>query len=386
METISTKIHDNSAVSSFHNFHDFANFTFQSPFDASRSVHTCPAALGFSFAAGTTDGPGVFDFTQNGTGAPSESNRLWYVVRGLLHAPSAQQKTCHHPKTILLDIGEMNQPYAWAPDIVDIQLLRVGQLIIIVSSGEATTMAGRRWKKAIAHDSEEKLGISDPVVLLGAPGNSYVHYIATEEEYDTQRYEGASSLHGPHTLAAHVNLTLSYLPHLAAGSDSRTPVPAGSSPPVNTNNSLNFITPVIRDGTPMGKSFGDVISSHDDGATFRPGDTVSVKFVGANPRNNPRLESTLVAVERQGPGSSDWTQVRSDADWNLVYHWNRKNTVLGTSEVTAEWLIEDDYYSAGSSGYVESGTYRIRYYGDAKKLSRKINAFEGVSPRFHVEV
>lgn len=26
--------------------------------------HTCPAALGYSFAAGTTDGPGQFDFTQ----------------------------------------------------------------------------------------------------------------------------------------------------------------------------------------------------------------------------------------------------------------------------------------------------------------------------------
>ena len=25
---------------------------------------TCPAAMGYSFAAGTTDGPGEFDFTQ----------------------------------------------------------------------------------------------------------------------------------------------------------------------------------------------------------------------------------------------------------------------------------------------------------------------------------
>lgn len=27
-------------------------------------VKTCPAALGFAFAAGTTDGPGAFDFKQ----------------------------------------------------------------------------------------------------------------------------------------------------------------------------------------------------------------------------------------------------------------------------------------------------------------------------------
>jgi len=27
-------------------------------------VHTCPPAMGYSFAAGTIDGPGAFDFTQ----------------------------------------------------------------------------------------------------------------------------------------------------------------------------------------------------------------------------------------------------------------------------------------------------------------------------------
>ncbi len=33
-------------------------------------VSTCPAAVGFSFAAGTTDGPGAFDFTQG-------DNKVW---------------------------------------------------------------------------------------------------------------------------------------------------------------------------------------------------------------------------------------------------------------------------------------------------------------------
>lgn len=28
------------------------------------SVKTCPAVMGFAFAAGTTDGPGAFDFKQ----------------------------------------------------------------------------------------------------------------------------------------------------------------------------------------------------------------------------------------------------------------------------------------------------------------------------------
>lgn len=52
-------------------------------------MQTCPAALGYSFAAGTSDGPGAFDFTQNDPGAPS--NPLWSVVSGLLRVPTAQQ-------------------------------------------------------------------------------------------------------------------------------------------------------------------------------------------------------------------------------------------------------------------------------------------------------
>ena len=31
----------------------------------------------------------------------------------------------------------------------------------------------------------------------------YTHYITTYEEYQQQRYEGASTLYGPHTLAAY---------------------------------------------------------------------------------------------------------------------------------------------------------------------------------------
>jgi neutral ceramidase len=35
-------------------------------------VKTCPAAMGFSFAAGTTDGPGAFDFKQG-------DDKVWYI-------------------------------------------------------------------------------------------------------------------------------------------------------------------------------------------------------------------------------------------------------------------------------------------------------------------
>jgi len=43
--------------------------------------------------------------------------------------------------------------------------------------------------------------------------------------------------------------------------------------------------------------------------------------------------------------------------------------------VTIEWDIEDD---------TEGGTYRLRYFGDAKSIGGKIEAFEGMGGEFTV--
>ena len=384
MDSSRTQILGSSAVKSFHVYQDLSGYIFPSPFNSS-VLSTCYAALGFSFAAGTTDGPGAFDFTQNATG-PAESNPLWKIARAFIHEPSAEQKACQAPKDILLDAGAVTLPYAWAPNIVDIQVFRVGQLLIIVSASEATTMSGRRWKDTIANASKEVLSITDPLVVLGAPANSYAHYVTTEEEYGMQRYEGASTLYGPNTLAAYINLTLTYLPYLESGTGvaALSPVPSGPTPPINTNSSLSFIPGVVYDGAPFGKSFGDAISSPPTDVSFRPGDIISSSFVGANPRNNLRLEGTFAAVEWHNPVLGKWEVVRDDSDWCLLYQWERTNSVLGYSTVTLRWQIEDDYYNIGNPTPLQGGTYRMHYYGDAKNLFSRIQSFEGISGTFSV--
>lgn len=377
-----TTITGSSDVRSFHVYQDMNGYTFTSPFNGS-ILTTCPAALGYSFAAGTSDGPGAFDFTQNASG-PATKNPLWLVARAFIHQPSKEQQKCQGAKDILLDVGTLTEPYAWAPDIVDIQVLRVGQLFIIISTSEATTMSGRRWKEAIAKGAQDTLGISNPQVVLGGPSNSYAHYVTTEEEYNVQRYEGASTLYGPNELAAYINLTLTYLPYLGSASDiAKLPdIPAGPSPPINTNRSLSFIAGVVYDQVPIGKSFGDVISNPSRGP-YKPGDTVSTTFVGANPRNNLRQESTFAAIERKTE-SGEWEVVRDDRDWNLVFNWERTNLVLGYSEVTIQWQIEDEYYGVGDPHPVQSGTYRMHYYGDSRNALGKISSFEGIGGSFTV--
>ena len=371
-----------SVVKSLHSFQDFSNFTFQ--LSNGSSATTCAAALGYSFAAGTTDGPGDFDFKQNNSGSPN-ANPLWSVLRRFLHEPTEEQKQCHAPKPILLDVGELQKPYPWSPNIVDIQLLRVGQFFIIVSPGEASTMSGRRWKQAIAA-SVTKLSLTDseePIVVLGGPANSYTHYIATEEEYAIQRYEGASTLYGPHTLNAYINLTTRYLPYLSA-TPPIFPLPAGPLPPINTNRSLSFITGVVFDRPPFFKSFGQVITDVHP-APYHPGEKAIVTFVGANPRNDLRLEKTYAAVEQLQPGGDDgdWKPIRDDSDWSLLFEWKRGSTALGTSEVTITWEIEDSDQAVSST--LSGGRFRIRYFGASKTpITGDIVQFEGVSGEFKV--
>ena len=65
-------------VSFIHQWVDMSSY--QVTLNNGSMVSTCKPALGYSFAAGTTDGPGEFDFTQ-GT---LETNKFWTVVTSLL--------------------------------------------------------------------------------------------------------------------------------------------------------------------------------------------------------------------------------------------------------------------------------------------------------------
>lgn len=361
-------------VKAVHEFHNMAFWKFDLP--DGTEAQTCPAALGYSFGGGTWDEPGHFDITQQSTEATVSFG--WRFVRWLLRPPSKEQTECQQPKSIILDVGEASKPYQWTPNVVDIQTFRVGQLIMVISPGEATTMAGRRWKEAVAkHSSEllkEDLAGQEPIVVIGAPSNSYTHYITTQEEYGIQRYEGASTLYGPHTLAAYINRTAESLHFL--GATKRSPRHNGLRilPPDNSQRSISFISGVVFDRTGSKQPYGATLKDVD--SSYRRGETANATFIGANPRNNLRLEDTFAAVEFRRSSKDEWKRVRDDSDWNLVYRWKRISSLLGTSQVTVDWEIEED---------APAGEYRLAYFGDAKALGGKVTPFKGVSSVFTVK-
>jgi hypothetical protein len=47
---------------------------------------------------------------------------------------------------------------------------------------------------------------ADIKVAISGLTNTYASYVTTWEEYQVQRYEGASTLYGPHTLDAYIQV------------------------------------------------------------------------------------------------------------------------------------------------------------------------------------
>ncbi|GAB5578298.1 neutral ceramidase isoform X1 [Prionailurus iriomotensis] len=246
--------------------------------NSTHTAQTCKPALGYSFAAGTIDGFGSLNFTQGTTvGDP-----FWDTLRDqLLGKPSEEIKRCHKPKPILLHTGELTKPHPWHPDIVDVQMITVGSLAIIAIPGEFTTMSGRRLREAVQAEFAT-YGMQNMTAVISGLCNVYTHYITTFEEYQAQRYEAASTIYGPHTLSAYIQLFRALAKAIAT--DTVANLSRGPEPPYFKQLIASLIPNVV-DRAPLGRNFGDVLQPAKP--TYRvQGEVAEVIFVGANPKNS----------------------------------------------------------------------------------------------------
>ncbi|PKK21990.1 putative neutral ceramidase C [Columba livia] len=339
--------------------------------NATQTVKTCKPALGYSFAAGTIDGVGAFNFTQGLV----EGDPFWDEIRNqLLGEPSNETKACHKPKPILFSTGEMTRPHPWHPDIVDVQIIAIGSLAILAVPGEFTTMSGRRLREAVKREFDSH-GTSQMDVVIAGLCNVYTHYIATYEEYQAQRYEAASTIYGPHTLSAYIQLYRGLARAIAM--NTVQDLPSGPEPPIFNIGNLTLVPSLIADRTPANKTFGDVLQEVRQ--QYRVTEVAEVTFVGANPRNSAEkaTEHNFLTVERYTNTSESWQVVQNDASWDTRFYWTKG--LLGQSNVTIEWHIPRD---------TEPGVYRIRYFGHYRQklsLSPAVSiAFEGTSSAFEI--
>lgn len=339
----------------------------------------CRAAYGMSFAAGAEDGPSGMPGFSEGMTFSKQSAAGWANLRGFFgssllvpgHIRTEFQKAannfddaCQRPKPILVPSG------AWqlTPDILPFQLLRVGTLAIAAVPSEMTTQAGRRLRLTILNALRPS-GVTR-VVITGL-ANEYSGYVTTPEEYNSQQYEGASTLYGPLTLDGYRQI----FTQLANAMASNQAVPAGPTPPDLSRNQLELQTGVIFDGSGL-ERFGQVLrqpiaTSTRDGAV-----QIQTTFRAGHPKNNLKTNSTYLLVERQD--GSAWTPVAWDSmpETKLIWEHDKNPLCVACSTASVRWDVPRD---------ARPGTYRIRHFGAWKNgLNGVITQYEGTTNTFNV--
>jgi neutral ceramidase len=195
------------------------------------AAFTATPALGYSFAAGTTDGPGENGFRQgdreeerweeNGKGKRKTKQRFLGRVATFVFGGargdfgvSEETRAAHRPKPVLVSFDEPRRArtesggnLGWVQRDVQVQVFRLGNVLIVSVPAEVTTVAGRRLARAAeraARDAEDQKNTTDRrgswSVVVNGLANGYSGYVTTEHEYEEQRYEGASGLYGPNAL------------------------------------------------------------------------------------------------------------------------------------------------------------------------------------------
>lgn len=336
---------------------DLANTAVRPEFTPDGKPHsTCPAALGAAFAAGSTeDGGGGLPIFKEGKDG---GNPAVAAISEALYTASPALRACQGSKEILLPVGPLDMVQQKLP----VQLVRIGDLYLVGIPAEVTVVSGLRLRQAVA----EAVGTDIDHVLVQGYANAYAHYLTTPEEYEAKEYEGASTLFGRYELPAFMQTAAD----LGAAMRDGVEVPLGEKERDRSAEQFPSLQgAVVADAPPLGKGYGDVLTA--PGATYRPGEQVSVTFAGAHPGNDLKHGGSYLTVEQRTPDG--WRRIADDSDWSTKLHWARYG--IAASKVTITWDVPDD---------VAPGSYRIRYFGDARSLLGTVRSISGTSPTFSV--
>ncbi|MBB5934614.1 neutral/alkaline ceramidase [Streptomyces zagrosensis] len=320
---------------------------------------TCQAALGQAFTAGAEDGPGP-DLVEEGD---LRANPLVVGLGAVLNPAPAELRRCQAPKPVFLATGAQHP--SWTPQILPVQIVRIGQLTLTAAPAEFTIAAGHRVTDTVA--AELGAGSARHTVFAGY-SNAYSQYVTTPQEYDAQHYEGASTHFGRYTLPAYQQ----EFAKLARALRDGEATPSTVRPPWQGDRQLGFQPGVVLDTPPAGKAFGDVRDQPAD--SYRRGERATATFYTGHPKNDLHTEGTFLEVQRRDAAAdAGWRTVATDNDWSTVYRWKRAYLAVSTAQLS--WDIPKD---------AASGEYRITHHGDARSLGGDISPFTGTSRTFTV--
>ena len=171
-------------------------------------------------AAATLPGQIPLPQTSLGTGAWQLPNFLAYP---------AGYETGHGEKPIMFPVGLATVSFTPAagsplpalsnaacplvPQVLPMQLVRIGSVGLAGVPAELTATAGRRLKQTVLATFG---GVLRHCAVAGYC-NGYSGYVSTREEYGAQHYEGASTLYGEHTLMAYQQVFSAFAAAMGGG-------------------------------------------------------------------------------------------------------------------------------------------------------------------------
>lgn len=335
---------------------DFDGYKVNTQYGFGKERTLCPAALGATMLEG-----GVDDGFGDGFNEAIDVIKEHPVHSGLDFLWPQDLVNCQGNKNIITAPGYYDEPVV--PEVLPIQIFRVGQLAIVGLPFECTTMCGRRIRKLVL-DIFGQENIHVDKVVVAAYSNGYAQYLTTQEEYDIQEYEGASNYFGRWTLPAVQQVTAELTTALAKG----TSVAAGSKPPYRFSSSWPTVFTIFEEGY-FNYLFNDYNKNTKVGGVFDnrdvnygelvyknrhenvPGDVFVARFKAAHPRNDLNIQSSYFYIERFDPVDKSYTTVLRDRDYPADYSYN-----ASTGVAQIRWKID-----ASMKGY----SYRITLPGNA---------------------
>ncbi len=263
------------------------------------------------------------------------------------------------PKLVVVPVGLL-PPGGWVPNVLKIQILRIGQFYIVGGPAEFTIVSGLRVRRTVA----EELGVPLENVIFQGYANSYSSYCTTPQEYDSQQYEGGSTMFGRYTLPAYQQ---GYAALAAAMRDGTEP-PRGPAPA-----DLSGFQPSFGPGVDFDELAGNTIRRRN-----RPTRRHLTGWAGCRRvRHRP-------PQERHSPKRDllrDPTQYRRILDTGrrrqrLVHQTALAPVGSNGSVVRITWDVPAD---------TPAGTYRVQHFGASKaRGSGAITPFSGVTAEFRL--
>jgi len=234
-----------------------------------------------------------------------------------------------------------------APGIVhesnpEVQVIRVGDRLLLGAPGEPSVEMGRRFREAVAPVLPD--GVVEPVIVGLA--NDYIGYMTTPEEYQMQHYEGGHTVFGKYTSLAVRNSFVDLTMALSSG---------GSAPEPSEPAELGASDPVAP-GVGDGGVEGAMVEQPEERVS-RMG-SIGFSWTGAADGVDRPADTPFLVLERLLGGSFRAV----DSDLGLGFYWRENEGRYGA------------IYDVPAS--LAAGTYRVRVLSGSYTLESETFAVE----------